>query len=130
MEAELQFPKVRLQCALRHFDNPNSQNNPCDLMHESFGLMWNGQFLLSPWAIDKTGRPLDESWVLGNLARTPLEQLLKTAKAQAYLRRLDENHGHCKIFSFLHSKKPNREDRIFDQADPLGLSKQNLSLSA
>jgi hypothetical protein len=59
--------------------------------------------------------------VIGNLAETRLSQLLATEKAQAYQRRLDENFGHCKIFTFFQSTKSNPVDRIFDRADPLGL---------
>src|SRR5579862_7147248 len=98
-------PAIRLQCALRHIEeqaNPVSAN-PCDLGHASYGLMADGTLLASPWAINMRGQPLDQAWVLGNLADTPLSEILLTPKSQAILARVDENYGHCKIFSYLHS---------------------------
>jgi len=123
-EARLGGPQVKLQCALKFFDNSSVEVNPCDLMEESFGLMADGTLLASPWAIDSVGRPLSDEWVLGNLAETPLSNLLRTEKASEYQRRLNENHGHCKIFSFFNSRKPRIMDRIFDTADPLYVNKE------
>ena len=121
MEAELGSPAVKLQCALKFFDRQDMTANPCDLLHESFGLQADGTLLFSPWAVGPQGQPLSEEWVIGNLSERPLTDLLATEKAQAYRRRLDENFGHCKIFSFFQSTKTRPVDRIFDAADPLGL---------
>lgn len=123
-EARLGGPVVKLQCALKFFDNQSMQANPCDLMAESFGLTANGTLLTSPWAVDRHGRPLSDEWVLGNLAQTPLKELLESEKAHEYQQRMNENHGHCKIFTFFHSKKQRVMDRIFDTADPLYLSER------
>lgn len=122
LEAKISGPAVKIQCALRGFDEPScavATANPCDLMTESFGLTPNGTLLASPWAVDGRGRPIHDAFVLGNLATTPLSDILQSEKALSYMSRLDENHGHCKIFSFLHSKKENAIDRLFDVADPL-----------
>lgn len=119
MEAKYTYPQLKLQCALKFFDRKDLAENPCDLLRESFGLMTDGTLLTSPWAIGGHGRPIDDAWVLGNLVETPLKDLLATPKAQEYTKRLDENFGNCKIFSFLHSTRERPLDRIFDNADPL-----------
>lgn len=119
MEAQYKYPQLKLQCALKFFDRKDLAENPCDLLRESFGLMTDGTLLTSPWAVGGHGRPIDDAWVLGNLAQTPLQEILETAKAKEYEKRLDENFGNCKIFSFLHSKRDKPLDRIFDTADPL-----------
>lgn len=119
LESEFGFPKVKLQCALRYFDRQDMSENPCDLVRESLGLMADGTLLTSPWAVGPRGDPLDDSFVLGNLAVTPLQDLLASDRASAYRARLDANFGHCKIFAFLNSKREQPMDRLFDRADPL-----------
>ena len=123
LELEQTFgaPELRLQCALKHlvpsFNKKGS--NPCDLIQESYGLMADGTLLASPWAINSHGKPLHPAWILGNLAQEPLSKILASEHTQKLMARLDENYGHCKIFSFLNSKLDDPLDRIFDQADPL-----------
>lgn len=119
MEAKYGSPAVKLQCALKFFDEYKGASNPCDLLSESFGLMADGTLLSSPWAVNSHGQPLDDAWVLGNLAETSLQDILNSPKAIEYKHRLAENFGHCKIHAFLNSKRTNSIDRIFDQADPL-----------
>lgn len=115
-------PEVRLQCALRHLvSNKFGEHdlNPCDLVRESYGLMADGTLLASPWAIGATGEPLDPAFVLGNLAKTPLGELRNCEFATEIRRRADENHGHCKVVAFQHSKRRDPIDRMVDPADPL-----------
>ena len=124
LEACYSGPKVKLQCALRHLAAkegliPAPSVNPCDAVRESYGLMPDGTLLASPWAVGPQGRPLHQSWVIGNLAETPLTQLLRSPHAQSMMFRADENYGHCKIFAFQHSTRPEPTDRMFDKADPL-----------
>ncbi len=120
-EMELRYgsPRVKLQCALKYLDSGNLTENPCDMVAESFGLMADGTLLASPWAFNAHSKPLHESWVLGNLATTPLGAILDSPKVQTYFKRGNDNFGHCKIFSFIHSNCPDPADRIFDPADPL-----------
>ena len=119
MEMRYGSPVVKLQCALKWLDTQSFDENPCDVVRESFGLSSNGTLLASPWAVNNVSTPLDDAWVLGNLSRTPLTELLATKKVTEYEARLDENYGHCKIFSFLHSNRERGLDRIFDKSDPL-----------
>jgi MoaA/NifB/PqqE/SkfB family radical SAM enzyme len=119
MEVKYGFPKVKLQCALKWFDNQSLGSNPCDLFSESLGLSSKGLLLASPWAIGPTGDPLDDVWVLGNLSKIPLSQILNNEKAQRISCRLNDNFGHCKIQSYLYSTLPDKFERIFDKADPL-----------
>jgi MoaA/NifB/PqqE/SkfB family radical SAM enzyme len=121
LEAQYEFPKVKVQCALKHLVGAvaSSGGNPCDLVEESFGLMADGTLLASPWAIGAKGKPLGEEWILGNLAHDSLATLLSTPKAKLFGHRAGENFGHCKIFSSLYSRKADPMDRIFDKADPL-----------
>jgi MoaA/NifB/PqqE/SkfB family radical SAM enzyme len=118
LEARYGTPKVKLQCALRLLEGP-TKSNPCDALTESFGLMWDGTLLGSPWAINKSGKPVDAAWVLGNLATTSLTEILATEKVRRMQGRAGENHGHCKIFSWLNGTAQESEDRIFQGTDPM-----------
>jgi MoaA/NifB/PqqE/SkfB family radical SAM enzyme len=128
LEARFGTPVLRLQCALRHFEarthatSPSPTMNPCDMVHESFGVTPDGTVLMSPWAINRHGRPLHPTFVLGNLAQQKLSQILASPKVGDVRRRADENFGHCKIFTFLHSAKADPLDRLFDPVDPLYLA--------
>ena len=119
LESLHSYPEVKLQCALRFFDSPKHLTNPCDLVRLSFGLMPDGTLLASPWAYGLFGRPLDDAWVLGNLAISPLSDILTSDKARYYAAHLDDNFGHCKVFSWLNSKRSASIERIFDTSDPL-----------
>ncbi|MFG1809703.1 radical SAM protein [Streptomyces sp. NPDC049040] len=122
LEAAYGHPKVRLQCALRHLGGTSDGINPCDLVRESFGLLTDGTLLASPWAVDNHGKPVDEAWILGDLGSDPLVRILASERAVEYRSRVDQNFGHCKIFSFQNSGKQHAADRIFDTADPLYLA--------
>ncbi len=111
-------PKVGLQCALKGLTDTSGEN-PCDLYSGSLGIMHDGTLLTSAWAMGPTGKPLNDAFVLGNLIETPVTELLESSKGKEYSKRLNENFGHCKIFSYLNSKKENSLDRIFDATDPL-----------
>lgn len=123
LESTYGHPALSLQCALRHLEvqgKPQAgRNNPCDLVTESFGLTPNGQLLSSPWAINRKGQPLDEFFVLGNLAQTPLSEILATRRVLDIRSRANDNFGHCKIFAYLNSTKSTPIDRLLDAADPL-----------
>lgn len=118
LEARYGSPKVKLQCALRLLDGP-SAINPCDAVTGSFGLMWDGTLLGSPWAINKLGKPIDPAWVLGNLAESPLGEILSTTKVRRMRARAAENHGSCKIFAWLNGTAVSSEDRMFQSTDPM-----------
>lgn len=120
LEAAGNGPRIKLQCALRHLEGtaPGAPN-PCDLGVRSYGLMPDGTLLASPWAYSKSGKPLDESWVMGNLAQTPLGAILRSPKAQLIMRRADENFGTCKVHAALASRRSDALDRLFDHTDPL-----------
>jgi MoaA/NifB/PqqE/SkfB family radical SAM enzyme len=119
LEARYTTPKVKLQCALRHLDAPEAAVNPCDMVRESFGLMADGTLLASPWAVGPKGGPLHDVWVLGNLARTPLVDILRSERVMRFANRLDENRGHCKFQAFVSSTQEHPFDRMFDHSDPL-----------
>lgn len=124
LEQTLKGPAIKLQCALRHIEVQEGLakaplENPCDLGVESFGLMADGTLLASPWAMNEHGKALNDFWKLGNLAENSLEELLSTDKAQAFMKRSNENFGQCKIFAALNSKRKRVEDRAFDMSDPL-----------
>ncbi|MCX6632363.1 MAG: hypothetical protein NTW28_32540 [Candidatus Solibacter sp.] len=81
--------------------------------------MANGTLLASPWAINKDGEPLDDSWTFGNLSESPLGALLSTPKARQFQSRLNQSFGHCRIHAFQNSPKTDVIDRIFDSTDPM-----------
>jgi len=112
-------PRVRLQCALRHLEAAGSGVNPCNAVTESFGIAPDGTLLRSAWAIDRRGKPLDPTWVLGNVARTNLSEILDTPQVREMRARADENHGHCKVFAFLNGTSADPADRFYEKADPL-----------
>lgn len=114
-------PRVRLQCALRHLEGDGSGPNPCNAVTESFGIAPDGTLLRSAWAIDRRGKPLDPSWVLGNVARTHLSEILDTPRVREMRSRADENHGHCKVFAFLNGTSDDPTERFYEKADPLYL---------
>lgn len=111
-------PHVRLQCALKSLEGVKFEENPCDLMRTSYGINPRGNLLLSAWATDPKGEPLSDDFILGNLHETEFKELLDTPKAKRYFNRLDENFGHCKIFSYILSANKS-EDALFQNNDPL-----------
>lgn len=119
LEKKYNGPKVKMQCALKGLETANNKENPCDLMRESYGLMADGTLLASAWAKGLNMRPLSKEWVLGNLKDTHLKAILDKSVPQNMLSRLDENFGHCKIFSYQNSEKSKPIDRFFDRSDPL-----------
>jgi len=112
-------PRIRLQCALRHLESTGSGPNPCNAVTESFGIAPDGTFLSSAWAIDRRGKPIDPSWVLGNIANTPLERIIDTSRVREMRARAGENHGHCKVFAFLHGASRDPAERFYEKSDPL-----------
>lgn len=110
--------KVRLQCALKHLYTVDKVNNPCDLMHESFGINFKGDLLLSARANNAKGLPLSDDFVLGNLCDQSFNEISTSEKFQRYKKRLNENFGHCKIFSYTASAEKT-EDSLFQKNDPL-----------
>lgn len=118
MEKKYSGPKVRLQCALKHLESLPSDQNPCDLMRESYGINPKGQLLLSAWATNDVGEPLDDDFVLGKLHEESFKQILQSKKAKEYFKNLDNNFGHCKIFSHVFSKEV-KTIGIFSKSDPL-----------
>lgn len=116
-------PKIRLQCALRHLYESNG-NNPCDLMSRSYGINYQGLLLLSAWATNSKGDPLADDFILGDLVYESFSYIENSNKFQRFKARLDENWGHCKIFSFI-STNVNGEDAIFSKNDPLYISTPN-----
>lgn len=121
LEREFKTPVLKIQCALKHLVGLRSSagGNPCDLGHESFGLMADGTLLASPWAVNERGAPLSEGWTLGNLYKSSLAEILSSERCHSILDLADNNFGHCKIFSFLNSQRTSFIGRISDQADPL-----------
>lgn len=118
LERAIGGAKIKVQCALKHlFPNSNS-SNPCDLMQSSFGINSNGQLLLSAWATNSVGLPLSDDFVLGNLSKQSMETIEGTEKFLRYKQRLDENFGHCKIFSYINSHEKS-ENSLFMRKDPL-----------
>ena len=114
-------PIVRLQCALKYLYSRDNSQNPCDLYRKSFAITNNGLLIASAWAIGPTGRPLDDVWVFGNIAEKHIDDILNSEKARYYEKHLNDNFGHCKIFSFFNGKKETLLGRIFEKKDPIAL---------
>ena len=121
LERELHGPRVKVQCALRSLEHPYALANHCDAVTKSFGLMADGTLLASPWALDVYGSPLGDEWVLGNLASTPLAEILRASQAQSFLARCGENHHHCKLCAYQNSQQVLAADRLFDNTDQVAL---------
>ena len=113
-----------------HRDTAAEQVNPCDFVRESFGLTPRGVLLASPWAINATGKPIDDAFVLGSLLDTPLSQLLASDRVKEIRSRANENFGHCKIFAWQFSERTDSFERLFDAADPLYASASSAGLAA
>jgi MoaA/NifB/PqqE/SkfB family radical SAM enzyme len=109
--------KIRLQCALKHLFDSKTNENPCDMMHESFGINFRGELLLSAWANNEKGLPLSDEFVLGSIFDMSFREISETKKFRELEKRMDENLGHCKIFSFMSSGKD--RDSLFKKSDPL-----------
>lgn len=119
LEARFGSPKVKLQCALKHLDGGLALNNPCDMVHESFGLMADGTLLASPWAIGPKGEPLSDAWVLGNLAQQTMAEILSSDRVKRMAKLLDNNWGHCKFLAYSNGDHPDPFERIFGNTDPM-----------
>ncbi|MCG8044455.1 MAG: radical SAM protein [Candidatus Thiodiazotropha endolucinida] len=118
MSKRLGGVRIRLQCALRYLF-PNGMNeNPCDAIKSSFGINWKGQLLLSAWANSNEDGVLDDVFILGDLCTQTLSEIRTSPAVIRSEKQLEKNFGHCKVFSFLYSKKVGW-DAIFDKADPL-----------
>jgi MoaA/NifB/PqqE/SkfB family radical SAM enzyme len=127
LEAKYLQPRIRLQCALKHLTpDAGNESNPCDLLRESFGINPRGQLLLSAWATNSVGDPLHDVFVVGDISKDSLADLLSTARVEWLRGRLNENFGHCKIFAFLFSAE-SAEDALFSNADPLYLPEDSRS---
>lgn len=113
-------PKIRLQCALKHLYEFEG-TNPCDFMETSFGINYQGLLLSSAWATNSRGEPLANEFVLGNLVKESFSSIASTEQFGLLRNRLNENWGHCKIFSFINSNDKNI-DAIFSKSDPLYIS--------
>jgi hypothetical protein len=109
--------KIRLQCALKHLFDSKTNENPCDMMHESFSINFRGELLLSAWANNEKGLPLSDEFVLGSIFDMSFREISETKKFRELEKRMDENLGHCKIFSFMSSGKD--RDSLFKKSDPL-----------
>lgn len=130
-EAKYGYPKIKLQCALKYLDNVDFTENPCDMGIKSFGLMPNGDLIVSPWGYGYGGKVFDDNLLLGNLVHNTLEEILQSDKAQYYRKNSDLNFGHCKIHAYLNSDPHKGIDRYFGKTDPLyskALQKQQYSL--
>lgn len=112
-------PRVRLQCALRHLAPDGSSDNPCNAVTVSFGITPDGTLLRSAWAIDRRGKPLHPSWILGNVADASLDRILRSSRVAKMQERSGENHGHCKVFAFLNGRSLDPAERFYERADPL-----------
>jgi len=108
---------IRLQCALKHLFSPKIDENPCDMMHESFGINFRGELLLSAWANNEKGLPLSDAFVLGSISDTSFYEISQTKNFIELEKRMDENFGHCKIFSYMASDKD--RESLFKKSDPL-----------
>lgn len=108
---------IRLQCALKHLYQPTTLLNPCDMMHESFGINSRGDLLLSAWANNEYGLPLSDDFVLGRIDKEPFSAISETTKFKSLFARMDENKGHCKIFSFVYGGR--NMSALFANSDPL-----------
>ncbi|WP_156152732.1 MULTISPECIES: radical SAM/SPASM domain-containing protein [Pseudomonas] len=110
---------IRLQCALKHtYEDLSKKENPCDLMHESYGINFRGDLLLSAWANNEKGLPISDDFVLGNLCSQSFKEISNSEKFRRYEKRLDENFGHCKVFAYLATESKS-EDALFQKRDPL-----------
>lgn len=118
LESKLKFPEVNLQCALKGLEG-SYEINPCDLFRGGMSINSKGILITSAWAMNKKGEPLHDMFILGSLLNNKISELLSTERADIYITRLDENFGHCKLFSYFNSEKLNLYDKLFDRADPL-----------
>ena len=119
LESKYGKPSVILQCALKHLYSQDTDVNPCDLFRESFAITANGLLITSAWAVGHNEQPLDNAFVLGNIAKDHIDNILNSQKARYYQEHVNDNFGHCKIFAFFNSGRDKPIDRIFDKTDPL-----------
>ena len=116
---EINGPQIRLQCALKHLYDTEG-DNPCDLVRKSYGINYQGLLLASAWATNIDGTPLSEDFILGNIVSNKLSEIQKMKPHEDISARLNENWGHCKIFSYINNNT--REfDSLFLKNDPLYL---------
>lgn len=119
LEKKYTYPKVDLICSLKHLYPEELKQNPCKMSEGVMGLTPSGKLLLSPYAFGAGNKPLDKEFEIGSLVNNKLSKLLDSPIRQQVLRRNDESIGHCKIQSYLYSKKTDFMDKILDNTDPL-----------
>lgn len=112
------YPKVKLQCALKG-NLVKQESNPCDLMQGSFGMNSKCQLLVSAWANGFNGEVLDDAFYLGDLKVEKFSEIEKTKKFITYKKMLDNNFGHCKIFSYQNKNENSQYKGLFEKIDPL-----------
>jgi len=116
LERETSGPSVRLQCSLKGLED---SENPCNLLSHRLYISNIGQVFVCPWSLGTKGEPINDAFVLGDLTKQKLSEILTGKTAQEFLEREKENQPHCKIFAYLHSDQEDTMGRIHDTSDPL-----------
>lgn len=119
LESKYRKPRVKIQCALKYLYKTNSNINPCDSFRESFAITSNGLLITSAWAFKFDGQPLDDAFILGDIAKNHIDILLNSPRAKYYKNNMDDNFGHCKVFAYLNSDRDENLQKLFDKTDPL-----------
>ncbi len=97
-------PIIKVQCALKEFEPERLMTVPCKMGDSTWCVMPNGILLICPWAYGMNGRPLDGSFVAGNIFDCDYEicrskgRDLRDALRKKYSRK-------CRILAFIEDSR-------------------------
>ena len=123
LQTETNGPSVGIMCALKNlFPDKYSSQNPCTLLQTTLDITNMGDVILDAFGYGPTGQALDKGFILGNLTKTKLRDILDQEIVQQLGARVDENMGHCKIAAYLQNPEMGING-LFIKSDPLYLKK-------
>lgn len=119
LQAETDGPKVGIMCALKNiFPDKFGDKNPCTLLQSTLDITSLGDVILDAFGYNSTGSALDKGFIVGNLTRTKLTDILDQEVVRQLGTRANENIGHCKIAAYLQNSEMGIEG-LFMKSDPL-----------
>lgn len=112
-------PRIGIMCALKNiFPGKFGDKNLCTLLQTTLDITNMGDVILDAFGYGPTGNALNKDFVVGNLTKTRLADILNQEVVRQLGTRVNENVGHCKIAAYLQNPEMGI-DGLFAKSDPL-----------